>query len=90
MLVAAFALGALIVTRIVSWLVNWLLLKTGPQLQNITRLAFVHALTAVLCVALSAYGTTEGGALNFGAAPFYIAASALWLMLDWRRHRPAS
>ena len=90
LLVAAFALGAVIITRIVSWLVNWVLLKTGPQLQLITRLACVHALTAAVCVALSAYGSSDGAAPNFAAAPYYVAASALWLLLDWRRHRPAS
>lgn len=81
---AAMVLGALVPSGIVSRL---LLLLTKRWRRSIRLLIAVHVVSGALSCLISALGHADGGPLDWSYSGIYLAAQAVWFVVDVVRER---
>ena len=82
---AAFGqfIGAALVTFLISRLFLYLTKKWNG---GVLRLIIANVASLALCAVLSAFGSANGGELNWVNTPVYAFAQAAWLAFDVFRH----
>lgn len=77
-------LGALIATFLVSRLTLWLLRKWDGGL---ARIALAHGTALAFCWVAYAFGSADGGPLNWSGGAIYTLPQIFWLVVDMLRGR---